>query len=80
MVIYWWESSLVALLASNVFLRQWFYFVLCTYVVRLYQNGLKKLEMAYNNSLRRSMEFLWRNRASEMFENLIKHSFIGWNA
>ena len=48
-------------------------------MVRLHQdyfNELKKLTIAYNNSLRRSMNLPWRNSASEMFVNLN----IWWNA
>ena len=36
---------------------------------------LKKLEIAYNNSLRRFMFLPWRNSATEMFVNLGMHSF-----
>ena len=39
------------------------------------KTALKKLKVAYNNSLRRFMRLPWRNRASEMFVNLNIHSF-----
>ena len=34
------------------------------------KTALKKLNVAYNNSLRRFMRVPWRNSASEMFVNL----------
>ena len=34
------------------------------------KTALKKLKVAYNNSLRRFMILSWRNSASEMFVNL----------
>ena len=37
--------------------------------------ALKKLKIAYNNSLRRFMFLPWRNSATEMFVNLGIHSF-----
>ena len=37
--------------------------------------ALKKLKVAYNNSLRRFMGLPWRNSASEMFVNLNIRSF-----
>ena len=37
--------------------------------------ALKKLKIAYNNSLRRLMFLPWRNSATEMFVNLGIHSF-----
>ena len=37
--------------------------------------ALKKLKIAYNNSLRRFMFLPWRNSATEMFANLGIHSF-----
>ena len=37
--------------------------------------ALKKLKIAYNNSLRRFMFLPWRNSATEMFANLSIHSF-----
>ena len=37
--------------------------------------ALKKLKIAYNNSLRRFMFLPWRNSAIEMFANLGIHSF-----
>ena len=37
--------------------------------------ALKKLKVAYNNSLRRFMFLPWRNSATEMFVNLGIHSF-----
>ena len=37
--------------------------------------ALKKLKIAYNNSLRRFMFLSWRNSATEMFANLGIHSF-----
>ena len=37
--------------------------------------ALKKLKIAYNNSLRRFMFLPWRKSATEMFENLGIHSF-----
>ena len=37
--------------------------------------ALKKLKIAYNNSLRRFMFLPWRHSATEMFANLGIHSF-----
>ena len=37
--------------------------------------ALKKLKIAYNNSLRRFMFLPWRNSATDMFVNLWIHSF-----
>ena len=39
------------------------------------KTALKKLKIAYNNSLRRFMRLPWRNSASEMFVNLNIYSF-----
>ena len=39
------------------------------------KTALKKLKVAYNNSLRRFMILPWRNSASEMFANLGIPSF-----
>ena len=39
------------------------------------KTALKKLKVAYNNSLRRFMRLPWRNSASEMFVNLNIRSF-----
>ena len=39
------------------------------------KTALKKLKVAYNNSLRRFMGLTWRNSASEMFVNLNIRSF-----
>ena len=39
------------------------------------KTALKKLQVAYNNSLRRFMGLPWRNSASEMFVNLNIRSF-----
>ena len=39
------------------------------------KTALKKLKIAYNNSLRRFMRLAWRNSASEMFVNLNIYSF-----
>ena len=39
------------------------------------KTALKKLKVAYNNSLRRFMGLPWRNSASEMFVNLNIRSF-----
>ena len=39
------------------------------------KTALKKLKVAYNNSLRRFMILPWRNSASEMFANLSIPSF-----
>ena len=39
------------------------------------KTALKKLNVAYNNSLRRFMGLPWRNSASEMFVNLNIRSF-----
>ena len=69
-------SFLVALLVYNaVYLRPTALHKLCTYVVRLHQNILKKLKVAYNNSLRRFMKIQWRNSACEMFGNLNNNLF-----
>ena len=51
-----------------------------TYCSNLYcasctKTALKKLKVAYNNSLRRFMGLPWRNSASEMFVNLNIRSF-----
>ena len=40
------------------------------------KTALKKLKVAYNNSLRRFMGLPWRNSASEMFVNLNTRSFV----
>ena len=37
--------------------------------------AMKKLKIAYNNSLRRFMFLPWRNSATELFVNLGIHSF-----
>ena len=39
------------------------------------KTALKKLKIAYNNSLRRFMRLPWRNSASEMFVYLNIYSF-----
>ena len=39
------------------------------------KTALKKLKIAYNNSLRRFMRLPWRNSASDMFMNLNIYSF-----
>ena len=39
------------------------------------KTALKKLKIAYNNSLHRFMRLPWRNSASEMFVNLNIYSF-----
>ena len=39
------------------------------------KKALKKLKVAYNNSLRRFMSLPWHNSASEMFVNLSIKSF-----
>ena len=39
------------------------------------KTALKKLKVAYNNSLRRFMRLPWRNSASKMFVNLNIRSF-----
>ena len=39
------------------------------------KTALKKLKIAYNNSLRRFMRLPWRNSASKMFVNLNIYSF-----
>ena len=39
------------------------------------KTALKKLKVAYNNSLRRFMALPWHNSASEMFVNLNIKSF-----
>ena len=39
------------------------------------KTALKKLKVAYNNSLRHFMRLSWRNSASEMFVNLNIPSF-----
>ena len=39
------------------------------------KTALKKLKVAYNNSVRRFMRLLWRKSASEMFVNLNICSF-----
>ena len=39
------------------------------------KTALKKLKVAYNNSLRRCMGLPWHNSASEMFVNLNIKSF-----
>ena len=39
------------------------------------KTALKKLKVAYDNSLRRFMRLPWRNSASEMFVNLNIRSF-----
>ena len=50
-------------------------FLFKTYGSNLYCAALKKLKIAYNNSLRRFMFLPWRNSATEMFANLGIHSF-----
>ena len=35
------------------------------------KTALKKLKIAYNNSLRRFMKLLWRNSASKIFVNFL---------
>ena len=39
------------------------------------KTALKKLKVAYNNSLRRFMRLPWRDSVSEMFVNLSINSF-----
>ena len=60
------------------------YYLFKTYCSTLYcapmwfdctKTALKKLKVAYNNSLRRFMRLPWRNSASEMFVNLNIRSF-----
>ena len=41
----------------------------------MHKTSLKKLKIAYKNSLRRFMRLPWRNSASEMFVNLNIYSF-----
>ena len=53
-------------LSINTVLMLWFD---CT------KATLTKLKVAYNNSLRRFMDFPWHNSASEMFVNLNTNSF-----
>ena len=49
--------------------------LLCGLTATKVKTALKKLKVAYNNSLRRFIRLTWRNSASEMFVNLNIRSF-----
>ena len=76
-LIYCSESSLNVLLVLNViYLRHTvLIYVMHQCGLTAQKTALKKLKVAYNNSLRRFMILPWRNSASEMFANLSILSF-----